>query len=113
MFHLQLLQTGFADVAVNIDHEDIGRVPCGDADIRVRPSVPPGFDSLAISGGVLDTVGRARMLTWMFTISTGSASTMSISDCVQRDDMQTAPRVFKGLRFAKDPSFFLQYHPEN
>ena len=68
---LQPLQARFANVAVDIEGEDVGRPPGGDADVGVRPSIPPGLYDRAISGGILDAVGGARMLTRMIARLTG------------------------------------------
>ena len=65
VLRLQLLQARLADVAIDIEDEDTGRSPRGDADVGVWPSVPPVFDDRSIGGGVLDAVRRARMFAGM------------------------------------------------
>ena len=71
VLRLQFLQTRLADVAIDIEHEDTGRPPGGDADVGVWPSFPPGFDDRSIGGGVLDAIGGARMLAGMSARLTG------------------------------------------
>ena len=84
MLRLKRLQTRFPEVAVDIEDEDVGRTPGGDPDIGVRPTVPPGFDSLPVGGGVFDAVWRARMLAWMITFRRQTAAAASTPDGVQR-----------------------------
>lgn|ERR1700722_13016492 len=96
VFRLQLLQALLADVAIDINYKDAGRPPGCDADVRVRPSFPPVFDSLAISGGVLDTIGGARMFAGMIARSTGHTFTPSVVNSVQRQHVPAATSVAEG-----------------
>ena len=65
VLRLQLLKTRFADIAIDIEHQDTGPAPGGDADVGVRPSVTPGFNDRSISGGVLDAIWGARVFAGM------------------------------------------------
>ena len=95
-FSLQGLQTCLADIAIHIEDKDSGTGASGNADVGVRPLVPPSFDGLAPSGGVLDAFGRVRMFACAGTGLSLCAGTLSVVGSEEWQHVPAATGVVEG-----------------